>query len=189
MMKSNATIWLSCVLFLIPATDLRLQNVNSVHIDIDSPHHSQIHHCIPVLGPNLFATENVDKAFYYKSLFRFNFDFYLTKYNVSPNFQELYMEYVCKHVLGSVSQHARNKIPTLKNLRGYGIVAKTVLEKLKGKISDDKLNELDRVPMITTLRGNTMRSIFYGGKSKKHHSNKSKSKKNVKKYVFGFSDI
>ena len=92
------------------------------------------------------------------------------------------MEYVCRHVLGSVSQHTGDKTPTVPIIQAYEKVHGEVLQKLKDKkIPQEKLNELDCVVSITTSSGNETITNFPGGKSKKRRSNKRKSKKNLQK--------
>ena len=128
-------------IFLIPAIDSRLQNINSGPININSNYHYQIYQCITVEYPNLFTTENISKVFEYKSLFWFDFNFYndiliyLTKYlkHLNTDIQIPYMEYVCRHVLGSVSQHTGDKTPTVPIIQAYEKVHGEVLQKLKIK--------------------------------------------------------
>ena len=91
------------------------------------------------------------------------------------------MEYVCRHVLGSVSQHAGDKTPIVSIIQAYEKVHSEVLQKLEGKIPPEELNDLDCVVKITSSSGNYMTTNFPGGKSKKRRSNKRKSKKNLKK--------
>jgi hypothetical protein len=170
-------------LFLIPAVDKEIQIFNLEPIDTEKPGHMNIYNSISQ-NPNLFTTENISEAFKFRGLFNFNFNFYndiliylknhLEHFNI--DIQVFYMEYVCIHVLGSVSQHARVKTPTIENFQHYGEVANMVLENLKGKIDESKWAELNCVPTITD-----MDVPFPGGKSKKRRSNKRKSKKNLKK--------
>lgn len=170
-------------LFLIPAVDKEIQISNLEPISTEKPAHQKIYRIISQ-NPNLFTTENISEAFKFRGLFNFNFNFYndiliylknhLEHFNI--DIQVFYMEYVCIHVLGSVSQHTRAKTPTIPNLQDYVAVAKMVLEKLKGKIDESKRAELNCVPTITD-----MVVPFPGGKSKKRRSNKRKSKKNLKK--------